>query len=65
MAAEQQWTAQDKLACIERELRYRLRVYPRRVAEGKMSEQQMRREISIMEAIAADLRGNAERERLI
>jgi hypothetical protein len=63
--AVEQWTAQDKLACIERELRYRLRVYPRRVAEGKMSEQQMRREISILEAIVADLRGNAERERLI
>jgi hypothetical protein len=64
MAAEQ-WTAQDKLLCIERELRYRLRVYPRRVAEGKMPEQQMRREISIMEAIVADLRANAERDRLI
>jgi hypothetical protein len=65
MADEQQWTAQDKLASVERELRYRLRVYPRRVAEGKMSEQQMRREISIMEAIVADLRANAEKERLL
>jgi hypothetical protein len=63
--ADEHWTAQDKLACIERELRYRLRVYPRRVAEGKMSEPQMRREIAIMESIVADLRINAESERLL
>jgi hypothetical protein len=31
-------TAADKLACAERELKMRKRVYPRWVAEGRMSD---------------------------
>jgi hypothetical protein len=59
------WPASEKLACIERELKWRHRVYPRRVSEGKMTQHQMDREINIMEAIAADLRAVTESERLL
>jgi hypothetical protein len=58
-------TAQDKLHCVERELRQRYRVYARMVAEGTMSERKKNREIAIMEEIAADLRAAAEKERLL
>jgi hypothetical protein len=54
----------DKLHCAERELRYRYRVYPRLVEAGKMTARIMHREIALMEEIAADLRKQAEDERL-
>jgi hypothetical protein len=62
MAAD--WTVTDKLACIERELRYRARVYPRRIAEGRMTEGHARREIAVMEAIADDLRQQRDKQDL-
>jgi hypothetical protein len=49
-------TTQDKLKCVERELRYRHRVYGRLVERGKMSEPQRHQEIKIMEAILDDYR---------
>lgn len=58
------WTASDKLACVERELGMRRRVYERRVAEGRMSTAQAQREISIMEEIAADYRKLEAEDRL-
>lgn len=48
------WTATDKLNCVQRELKYRIRVYARLVAEGKLSERQASREIAIMAAIVDD-----------
>lgn len=57
-------SADEKLKCIERELKYRYRVYPRLVDNGKMSERLMKRELEVMEEIAADLRAAAESERL-
>jgi len=46
----------EKLACVERELRYRIRVYARLVAEQKMTERQAGREIAVMGAIVEDYR---------
>lgn len=62
---EKPWSATEKLACVERELRWRYKVYPRRVEQGNMTDKQAAREISIMESIAADLRALSERERLL
>jgi len=46
----------DKLDCIEREIRYRERVYARRWRAGQMTLTQARRELAIMRAIAAEYR---------
>ncbi|MBO4221994.1 hypothetical protein [Bradyrhizobium neotropicale] len=54
----------DKLKCIERELVYRKRVYPRLVAKGTMSEETARHEIALMQAIADDYRSLAQQELL-
>ncbi|MCB0383789.1 MAG: hypothetical protein KDD43_00245 [Bdellovibrionales bacterium] len=48
------YTTEQKLACIERELRHRRRVYARLVDQGKMTEQKAEEEISMMEAIKQD-----------
>jgi hypothetical protein len=58
-------TASDKLACVERELKMRKRVYPRWTAQDKMSEGKAAHEIACMEAIVSDYRIAAEKERLI
>ena len=58
-------TATDKLACAERELKMRKRVYARWVEEGRISEGKATHEIACMEAIAADYRVLAEKERLL
>lgn len=49
-------TAADKLQCVERELRYRHRVYGRLVERGKMTRQEADRELELMAAIAEDYR---------
>lgn len=46
----------EKVACIEREVRYRERVYPRLVWAKKMSQQKADREIEVMAAILEDLK---------
>ncbi len=43
-----------KLACLQRELGFRRRVYARRVERGQMSRQQADEEILVMEAIVND-----------
>ena len=48
------FTTTEKIACAERELRYRIRVYARLVAEGKISERQAKLEIALMGAIVDD-----------
>lgn len=45
------------IKAVDRELRFRLRVYPRRVAERKMSQEQMHEEIAAMQAVLTTLRG--------
>jgi hypothetical protein len=49
-----------KLACIEREIKMRRHVYPKRVREGIMPTHMAEREIAIMEAIASDYREKLE-----
>jgi hypothetical protein len=47
---------EEKIGCLERELRYRQRVYPRLVLAKKMSQQKADREIEVMAAILEDLK---------
>jgi uncharacterized protein YajQ (UPF0234 family) len=51
MAEPNEITDIDKLGCIRRELSARRRQYPHWVAEKKMSGEQARREIAVMQAI--------------
>lgn len=44
----------QKRACLKRELGMRRRVFPGRVASGKMSQREMDHEIAVLEAILAD-----------
>jgi hypothetical protein len=54
------FTDDDKRAAAEREVKWRKRVYPRRVADRRMTQEQADREIAIMEAIAEDYRARSE-----
>lgn len=47
-------TRDMKHACIKRELHMRGRVYPHRVAEGRMTQADSDHEIAVMQAILAD-----------
>lgn len=53
----------DQLAsCAEREVKQRRRVYPRRVEDGKMTQEFANEQIAMMEQIARDLRAKADAE---
>lgn len=52
-------TNKDKLACAERELAFRLRVYDRLVVRGRMTKELQAREIELMSAIVEDYRAAA------
>lgn len=54
-----------KLACVQRELKMRERVYPRWHQEGKMSAGKMEHELECMRAIIADYEELAKKERLV
>jgi hypothetical protein len=58
-------TTSDKLACAERELKMRKRVYERWVEEDKMSAGKAAHEIAAMSAIVDDYRAAVAKERLI
>jgi len=47
---------EDLVKCAEREVAYRRRVYPRLVAEHRMSREHADREIAMMEEIAVRLK---------
>jgi hypothetical protein len=49
----------DQIACVEREIDFRHRVYGRRVAEGKMPKELADREITRMQAVLATLKSLA------
>jgi hypothetical protein len=51
-----------QIAAAERELSMRRHVYPRRIAEGKMSKELAERETAAMEAIVQTLRSIGEGE---
>lgn len=48
-----------------RELKLRYNVYPKLVAEGKLSQRQADRQIAVMEEIAADYRALTEQKELV
>jgi hypothetical protein len=58
-------TEADKLSCVERELRYRARVYDRLVANGKMTERLRDRELALMTEIVRDYKARVEQEKLL
>jgi hypothetical protein len=59
------FTATEKRECAEREFKMRLQVYPRRVADGKMSAAKAERELAVMAAIIEDYRILEGGERLL
>jgi hypothetical protein len=52
-------TLEEMIECARREVRMRRRVYPRWVADGRMTQAAADREIASMEAIADRLCGQA------
>lgn len=61
-----QWfTMTEKLECVQRELKQREHVYPKRVADGKMSQEFANRQLALMKAIVEDYENLSERSRLI
>ncbi len=56
---------EDKLKAVRREIGFRERVYGRRVAERKMTQDQMDREIGVFRDIAEDYDKLASAERLL
>ncbi len=44
----------EKIACLQREIELRTRVYARYIAEGKMKQSKAERELEIMYAILRD-----------
>lgn len=58
-------TIMDQIACIERELRQRAKVYPRLIESGRMTPNKAREETTRMEAVLATLQKIGEGQRLI
>lgn len=58
-------TTQELIACADREIRFRQRVYPRRVADGRMTQAKADHEIACMEQIRDTLAEKEQGERLI
>lgn len=59
------YTAQQKREAIEREIKYRGRVFPRMVDAGKMTRETAAAQIAIFEAIREDYSKAEAMERLI
>ena len=49
-------TIDEKIACAEREIKYRKRVYPNWIEAGRMTRALGNHQIAAMEAVAATLR---------
>jgi hypothetical protein len=54
-----------QIAAAERELKYRMFVYPKRVAEKRMTSEKMAHELAAMRAILETLQQLERKERLI
>ncbi len=65
MTDESLFTAADKQSAIEREIKYRERVFDRLVEAGKMTKKTATFQIAIFRAIADDYAELAKQERLI
>ena len=50
-------TLDEQIACVEREIAMRERVYPGWVRAGRMTQQKADREIETMRAVLATVRG--------
>lgn len=50
-------TLSEEIACVERELRLRLRVYPRFVSTKRMTKEKAEREIELMRSVVDRLKG--------
>lgn len=57
-----QYTIDQKITAISRELAMRRRVYPRQVEQGRMPERRAQEEIGVMEAILADYQSQQKKE---
>lgn len=55
-------TIDDQVQCVQRELRYRQRLYPRWVKDGRMSADQAATEINRMKAVLDTLGEIARRQ---
>jgi hypothetical protein len=55
----------DQIQCVKRELRLRKRLYPQRVAEGRMNKDLADREIERMEAVLVSLEELGKGPRLL
>lgn len=56
------YTIAEQILCVEREIKFRVRVYARRIAEGKMTKDFAERECNTMRAVLATLHDVARRE---
>lgn len=59
------FTNQQKLEALERELRFRIRVYANRVMTGRMTKEKSDYELGIVRAMIDDYAKLAETERLL
>jgi hypothetical protein len=59
------FTTEEKLKEIEREITHRRRIYPNRVATGRLGPAKALLQLHCMEAIADDYRQQLQRERLL
>lgn len=59
------FSAKEKREALDREVRYRVRVYERLIRDGKMTKEKAEREVAIMRAIAADYFTLEQEERLL
>lgn len=50
-------TLADQVACVEREIRMRQKVYPRWIGQGKMTQDKADHEIACMRAVLETLKG--------
>ena len=54
------FTAEEKLDCAVRELKFRKRVFPRLIEQGRMTQEKATKELALMEEIIADYRIQVE-----
>lgn len=55
----------EQIACVEREIRMRSRVYPRFVAGGRMTQHKADAELAAMRAVLVTLQAAEAQERLL
>lgn len=56
---------EEQLSCVERELRLRKKLYPRKILDGRLTAFEADRELKRMEAVVETIRGLAQSERLL